>query len=108
MGKYLNLIIAVVILVIVTAVCSTFFYKQGQKNAWKVAQQLVPLQKGELYLCVEKTDANGVSFLTVKEISEAAKDKSLNQKELVQVKIALNGMSLQEYNNKYRDRKIGF
>ena len=46
MGKYLNVIIAIVILVIVTVVCSTFFYKKGQENAWKLSQQLMPLHKG--------------------------------------------------------------
>ena len=109
MGKHLNIIIAIVILVIVTAVCSNFFYKKGQEKAWKVAQQLVPLKKGELYLCVEKTDANGVSFLTVQEISEAAKDKSVNQKELrFRLNLARDGMNLQEYNDRYRSGKKGF
>ena len=109
MGKYLNVIIAIVILVIITAVCSNFFYKKGQENSWKIAQQLVPLEKGELYLCVEKTDANGVSFLTVQEISNAAKDKSIDQRELrFRLNLALNGTNLKEYNSKYRSGKKGF
>ena len=108
MGKYLNFIIAIVILVIVTAVCSNFFYKKGQESAWEVAQQLVPLEKGEIYLCVEKTDVNGVSFLTVQEISEATKDKNIDQRELrFRLNLALNGISLQEYNDKYRGGKKG-
>jgi hypothetical protein len=109
MGKNLNIIIAIVILVIVTAVCSNFFYRKGQENSWKMAQQLVPLEKGELYLCVEKTDVNGVSFLTVQEASKAAKDKKIDQRELrFRLKLALNGTNLQEYNNKYRGGKQGF
>jgi sensor domain CHASE-containing protein len=109
MGKYLNFIIAIVILVIVTAVCSNFFYRKGQEDAWTAAQQLVPLEKGELYLCVEETDVNGVSFLTVQEISTAAKDKSIDQRELrFRLNLALNGTNLKEYNNKYRGGKQGF
>jgi hypothetical protein len=109
MGKYLNVIIAIVILIIVTAVCSNFFYKKGQENAWEIAQQLVPLKNGELYLCVEKTDVNGVSFLTVQEISKAARDKSIDQRELrFRLNLALNGTNLEEYNNKYRGGKKGF
>jgi len=109
MGKYLNVIIAIVILIIVTAVCSNFFYKKGQENSWKVAQQLVPLDKDELYLCVEKTDVNGVSFLTVQEISEATKDKNIDQRELrFRLNLALNGTNLKEYNNKYRGGKKDF
>jgi hypothetical protein len=101
MGKYLNVIIAIVILVIVTAVCSNFFYRKGQKNAWKMAQQLVPLEKGELYLCVEKIDVNGVSFLTVQEISAATRNKSIDQRELrYRLNLALRGMNLREYNKK--------
>ena len=65
MGKHLNIIISIVILVIVTTVCSNFFYRKGQENSWQMAQQLFPLVKDEIYLCVEKTDVNGVSFLTV-------------------------------------------
>ena len=108
MGKYLNSILAVLILIIVTAVCSTFFYKRGQESTWNLAQQLVPLNKGDIYLCVEKTDVNGFSYLTVMEISEATKDKSLDQRELrFRLKLALNKMSLQEYNNKYRGGKKG-
>lgn len=108
MGKYLNAILAILILVIVSAVCSTFFYKKGQENAWALSQQLVPLTKGEIYLCVEKTDANGVKFLTVQEISAATKDKSNDQKELrFRLRLALNRTSLKEYNDKYRDGKIG-
>ena len=95
MGKYLNVIIAIVIFVIVTAVCSNFFYKKGQEDTWAAAQQLVPLEKGELYLCVEKTDVNGVSFLTVQEISEATKDKTIDQRELrFRLNLALNGTNL--------------
>jgi hypothetical protein len=102
MGKYLNVIIAIVILVIVTAVCSTFFYKQGQKNAWELSQQLMPLHKGSIYLCVEETGGNGVSFLTVKELHQAVKEGSLSQQELkLRMKIALNGMSFKEYQEKY-------
>jgi hypothetical protein len=102
MGKYLNVIIAIVILVIVTAVCSTFFYKQGQKNAWALSQQLLPLHEGSIYLCVEEVGANGVSFLTVKELHQAVNDGTLSQQELkLRMKIALNGMSLKEYNAKY-------
>jgi hypothetical protein len=109
MGKYLNSILAVLILIIVTAVCSTFFYKQGQEAGWELAQQLVPLEKGELYLCVEKTGAKGVSYLTVQEISAATKDKSLNQKELrFRLNLARDGMNLQEYNDQYRGGKKGF
>ena len=109
MGKYLNIIIAIVILIIVTAFCSNFFYKKGQEDTWAAAQQLVPLEKGELYLCVEKTDANGVSFLTVQEISNAAKDKSIDQRELrFRLNLALNGTNLKEYNSKYRGGKKGF
>ncbi len=102
MGKYLNVIIAIVILVIVTAVCSTFFYKQGQKNAWKLSQQLLSLEKDNIYLCVEETGGNGVNYLTVKELSAALKGKHISQQELkLRMKIALNGMSLQEYNQKF-------
>jgi hypothetical protein len=102
MGKYLNVIIAIVILVIVTAVCSTFFYKMGQENAWKLSQQLMPLHKDSIYLCVEETGGNGVNFLTVKELHQAVKDGALTQQELkLRMKIALNGMSLKEYNEKY-------
>lgn len=109
MGKYLNAIIAIIIFIIVTAVCSNFFYKKGQKDTWAAAQQLVPLEKGELYLCVEKTDVNGVSFLTVQEISKAVKDKSLDQRELrFRLNLALNGTNLKEYNEKYRGGKKGF
>ena len=89
MGKYLNVIIAIVILVIVTVVCSTFFYKKGQENAWKLSQKLLPLHKDSIYLCVE-------------ELHQAVKDGALTQQELkLRMKIALNGMSLKEYNEKY-------
>jgi hypothetical protein len=109
MGKYLNFILATLILIIVTAVCSTFFYKKGQESSWKLAQQLVPLEKGELYLAVEKTDANGVSFLTVQEISKATKDRTVDQRELrFRLNLARDGMSLQEYNDKYRGGKKAF
>lgn len=109
MGKYLNVIIAIVILVIVTAVSSHYFYKKGQKDTWALAQQLVPLKKGEIYLCVERTDANGVSFLTIQEVSDAARDKNIDQRELrFRLNLALNGTNLQEYNNKYRGGKKGF
>ena len=109
MGKYLNVIIPIVILVIVTAVCSNFFYRKGQENSWEMAKQLVPLKKGELYLCVEKTDANEVNFLTVQEISQAARDKSIDQRELrFRLNLALNGTNLKEYNNKYRGGKQVF
>jgi hypothetical protein len=109
MGGLLNNIIAILILVIITAVCSTFFYKKGQENGWDLAQQLVPLKKGEIYLCVEETDANGVSFLTVQEISEATKSTEHDQRELrFRLNLALNKTSLQEYNDKYRGGKKGF
>jgi hypothetical protein len=108
MDKYLNVILALLILIIVTAVCSTFFYKKGQESAWELSQQLLSLNKGSIYLCVEKTGANGFNYLTVMEISEATEDKSIGQKELrLRLKLALNGMSLQEYNNKYRGGKKG-
>jgi len=108
MGRHLNSIIALLILVIVTAVSSTYFYQKGQSDTWVLAQQLVPLEKGEIYLCVERTGAKGVNYLTIQEISEAAKDKSLNQKELrFRLSLALDGMNLQEYNNKFRDGKKG-
>ena len=108
MGKYLNVIIAIVILVIVTAVCSNFFYKKGQEDTWKVAQQLLPLKKGEIYLCVERAGANGVTFLTVQEISEAANDKSFNQRELrYRLNLALKAMNLREYNEKHKGEKKG-
>ena len=107
MGKYLNVIIAIVILIIVTAVCSNYFYKKGQESAWEVAQQLVPLEKGEIYLCVEKNDVNGVKFLTVQEISNAVKDNSHNQRELrFRLNLALKTMNIKEYYEKNRvDKK---
>ncbi len=109
MGKYLNSILAVLILIIVTAVCSTYFYKKGQESSWELAKQLVPLEKGELYLCVERAGAKGVSYLTVQEVSIAAKDKSIDQKELrFRLNLAQDGLSLQEYNDKYRGGKKGF
>ena len=108
MGKYLNSILAVLILIIITAVCSNFFYKKGQESAWEVSKQLVPLEKGEIYLCVERAGAKGVSYLTVQEISKAVNDDSLEQKELrFRLKLALNGKNLQEYNDKYRGGKKG-
>ena len=108
MGKYVNGILAVLIVIIITAVCSTYFYKQGQKDTWELAQQLVPLEKGEIYLCVERTGAKGVNYLTVQEISKAAKDKSVDQRELrFRLNLALNGTNLQEYNDKYRGGKKG-
>ena len=108
MGKYLNSILAVLILLIITAVCSNFFYKKGQESAWEVSKQLVPLEKGEIYLCVERAGAKGVSYLTVQEISRAVNDDSLEQKELrFRLKLALNGKNLQEYNDKYRGGKKG-
>lgn len=108
MGNYLNGILAFLILVIVTAVCSTYFYKKGQADGWELAQQLVPLQKGELYLAVERSGAKGVGYLSVQEISEAIKDKSIDQRELrFRLNLALNGMNLQEYNDKYRGGKKG-
>jgi len=106
MGKYLNFIIAIVILVIVTAVCSNFFYKRGQESAWEIAQQLVPLEKGEIYLCVEKTGAKGVNYLTVQKVSQATRDRSLDQGELqFRISLARDGLSLEEYNRKYRNSK---
>ena len=93
--------------------CSTYFYKKGhkigQENTWKLAQQLVPLQKGEIYLCVERAGAKGVNYLTVQEVSDATKDKSIDQRELrFRLNLALNGTNLQEYNEKYRGGKKGF
>ena len=109
MDKYLNAIISIVILVIVTTVCSNFFYRKGQEDAWATSQQLISLEKGELYLCVEKTDVNGVNFLTVQEISNAARDESIDQRELrFRLNLALNGTNLKEYNSKYRGGKKGF
>jgi hypothetical protein len=106
MGGYLNNIIAILILIIITAVCSTFFYKKGQENGWDLAKQLVPLEKGEIYLCVEETDANGVSFLTVKPAGKVTRDKNIDQRELrFRLNLALNGKTLQEYNDKYREGK---
>lgn len=108
MGNLTNTVIALLILIIVSAVCSTFFYKKGQKDAWELSQQLVPLEKGEIYLCVEKAGTKGVSYLTVQEISQAAKDKAVDQRELrFRLNLALNGISLQEYNDKYRGGKKG-
>ena len=37
MGNLTNNIIALLILVIVTAVCSTYFYKKGQKDTWELS-----------------------------------------------------------------------
>lgn len=106
MGKHLNVIIAIIILVIVTAVCSNYFYRKGQESAWKVAQQLMPLAKGEIYLCVEKSDDNGVKFLTVQKVSQATRDRSLDQGELqFRLSLARDGLSLEEYNRKYRNSK---
>jgi hypothetical protein len=108
MGNLLNAIIALLILVIVSAVCSTYFYKKGQESGWGLSKQLVPLKKGGVYLAVEKTDNQGVSFITIQEISEATKDKSIDQRELrFRLKLALDGVSLEEYNNKYRNDKKG-
>lgn len=108
MGGLLNNIIAILILIIVAAVCSTFFYKKGQESGWELAKQLVPVEKGEIYLCVERTDSKGVNYLTVEEISKATRNKDYNQRELrFRLNLALNGMNLQEYNNKYRDGKTG-
>ena len=108
MGNLTNTIIALLILLIVTVVCSTFFYKKGQKDAWELSQQLVPMEKGEIYLCVERAGAKGISYLTVQEISKAARDKNVDQRELrFRLNLALNGVSLQEYNDKYRGGKKG-
>lgn len=109
MGGLINSILAIVILVIVTAVSSTFFYKKGQESGWELAQQLIPLKKGEIYLCVEETGAKGVPYLTVQEISKATKDSRHDQRELrFRLKLALNKTNLQEYNDKYRGGKQGF
>lgn len=106
MGNFINTIIAILILVIVSAVCSTFFYKKGQKDAWELSRQLVPLEKGEIYLCVERTGAKGVSYLTVQEISEATKDERLDQRKLrYQLNHALKTMNLREYNEKYGENR---
>ena len=108
MGNLLNAILAILILVIVSAVCSTYFYKKGQENGWALAQQLVPLDKGEIYLAVERSGAEGVPYMTVMKISEATQDTSIDQRELrFRLKLALNGQSLQEYNDKYRGGKKG-
>ena len=102
MGNLTNTIIAILILVIVSAVCSTFFYKKGQRDAWELSQQLVPLEKGEIYLCVERTGANGLGYLTVQEISQATRDKNVDQRELrFRLNLALKAMNLREYNEKY-------
>ena len=109
MGRHLNSILALLILVIVTAICSSYFYKKGQADTWVLAQQLVPLEKGEVYLCVERTGAKGVGYLTVETLSKATQDKSINQRELkFRINLALNGSNLQEYNDKYRAGKKGF
>jgi hypothetical protein len=107
MGNLTNTVIALLILVIVSAVCSTFFYKKGQKDAWELSQQIVPLEKGEIYLCVERAGAKGVSYLTVQEISQATKDERIDQRKLrYQLNMALKAMNLREYNEKYgEDRK---
>jgi hypothetical protein len=109
MGNIINALIALLILAIVAGVCSTYFYKKGQENAWQLAQQLVPLEKDKVYLAVERVDQQGISFLTVQEIHEAINDESHNQRELrFRLKLALNGMGLEEYNKKYRNGKKGF
>ena len=103
MGNIVNTVIAILILVIVSAVCSTYFYRKGQGDTWTLSQQLVPLQKGEIYLCVEKAGARGVPFLTVQEISQATKDKNIDQRELrFRLNLALKGMNLREYREKQR------
>ena len=105
MDKYLNVIIAIVILVIVTAVCSNFFYKKGQENAWGLAKQLVPLEKGEIYLCVELTDANGFSFLSTREINQAIEDKDSDLQDLKsRLSLALSAIKREEYNEKIHRR----
>src|SRR5210317_255437 len=102
MGNLTNNIIAILILVIVSAVCSTFFYKKGQKDAWELSQKLVPLEKGEIYLCVERAGAKGLSYLTVQEISQATRDERIDQRKLrYQLNLALKAMNLREYNEKY-------
>ncbi|MDT8442705.1 MAG: hypothetical protein RQ722_00295 [Desulfuromonadales bacterium] len=108
MGNLINAIIALLILIIVSAVCSTFFYKKGQEQGWELAQQLVPLEKGEIYLAVEREGAKGVSYLTVQTLSKAVKDKNHDQRELrFRMNLARDGVSLQEYNDKYRGGKKG-
>jgi hypothetical protein len=108
MGNIFNTIIAILILIIVSAVCSTFFYKKGQESAWGLSKQLIPLEKNELYVAVEKKDANGVEFLTVQQLSEAAKDKNIDQRELrFRMNLAMDGVSLHEYQNKYKGGKKG-
>jgi hypothetical protein len=73
-----------------------------------MSRQLIPMEKGEIYLCVERAGAKGVTYLTVQEISQAARDKNIDQKELrFRLNLALNGISLQEYNDKYRGGKKG-
>ena len=106
MDKYLNVIIAIVILVIVTAACSNYFYRKGQEDTWAAAQQLVPLEKGEIYLCVERTGAKGVNYLTVEEISKAAKSTEHDLRDLrFRLNLALIGMNRKEYYEKYKKEK---
>ena len=108
MGNLTNNIIAILILVIVSAVCSTFFYKKGQKDAWELSQQLVPLEKGEIYLCVERAGAKGVSYLTVQKIDQAIGDRNIDQRQLrFRLNLALKDMNLKEYNEKYGGAKQG-
>jgi hypothetical protein len=107
-GRYLNIVIALLILAIVAGVCSHYFYNKGKEEGWALARQLVPLRKGEIYLCVERSGDNGVPYLTVEEIGRAARDQRIDQKELrFRLNLALNNMSLQDYNDKYRQGKRG-
>ena len=106
MGNLLNAIIAILILIIVSAVCSTYFYKKGQESGWELAKQLIPIEKGEIYLAVEKSDANGVKFLTVQKIYEAVIDNAHNSRKLrLKLDLALEAMNQKEYNEKYRNNE---
>jgi len=103
MGKSLNIVIAVCIVAVIVAVASTFFYRKGQEKGWQLAQQLIPLQKGELYYCVEETGDKGVPYLTVVELGKAARNKAYDQKDLrFRMSLAQNSLTLKEYDDKYR------
>lgn len=103
MGKSLNVILAICIVAVIVAVASTYFYRKGQESGWQLAQQLIPLEQGELYYCVEQTGAKDVPYLTVIELGKAARNKSLDQKDLrFRMSLAQNNMTLKEYDDKYR------
>lgn len=103
MGKSWNIILEIGLVIFLIAVFSYFFYRKGQDDGWQLAQQLVPLKKGEIYYCIEQTGAKGVPYLTVVELGKAARDRSLDQKDLrFRLSLAQNNMTLKEYNDKYR------